>query len=144
MPWWGWMVIGAILLGAELFVIEAEFFLVFLGVSAILTGLLVLGLPDLAPWLQWIAYGVVALVSMVTFRRRVYRALRPAIADRPDDLEGEIVRVPGGVAPGETCRLEHRGSTWSARNDGPGPILPGGRARILGTQGITLRIEGAD
>jgi hypothetical protein len=33
MPWWGWMVIGALLLGAELMVIEAEFFLVFIGVS---------------------------------------------------------------------------------------------------------------
>lgn len=36
MPWWGWIVIGALLLGAELMVIEAEFFLVFIGVAALI------------------------------------------------------------------------------------------------------------
>lgn len=143
MPWWGWMVVGAILLGAELFVIEAEFYLVFLGLSAVLTGLIVFGLPELPTWLQWLAFGAVALVSMLVFRRRVYRKLRPMVADMPDDLVGELVRVPTGVAPGESCRLDHRGSTWTARNDGVRPIAPGGRARILGTQGITLRIENA-
>ena len=39
MTWWSWMVLGALLLGAELFAIDAQFYLVFLGVSAILVGL---------------------------------------------------------------------------------------------------------
>ncbi len=38
MPWWMWIVTGAILLGAELFIIDAQFFLVFIGVSALVTG----------------------------------------------------------------------------------------------------------
>jgi hypothetical protein len=144
MPWWGWIVVGAILLGSELFFIEAEFFLVFIGLSAAATGLAVLGFPGLAPWLQWLLFAALALGSMALFRRRVYQKLRPAIESLPDDLAGVIVRVPVEVAPGESCRIEYRGSTWSARNDGPRLIAAGSRGRILGTDGITLRIEGAD
>ena len=36
MAWWSWMVLGAVLLAAELFAVDAQFYLVFLGVSAAL------------------------------------------------------------------------------------------------------------
>jgi membrane protein implicated in regulation of membrane protease activity len=42
MPWWGWIIVGALLMGAELFVIDAQFYLVFLGVSAIAVGVIAL------------------------------------------------------------------------------------------------------
>ena len=38
MTWWGWMILGAILLGAELFSIDAQFYLVFLGLAAAFVG----------------------------------------------------------------------------------------------------------
>ncbi len=144
MEWWGWMVVGAILLGAELFVIEAEFFLVFIGVSAILTGLAVTGVPTLPLWGQVILFAVLSLSSMVLFRKRVYARLRPGVADRPPDMTGDRVQVPQTLAPGETCRVEHRGTTWNARNDGAEPIPAGAMARILGTQGITMQIAGIE
>ena len=36
MTWWSWMVLGALLLGAELIAIDAQFYLIFLGVAAVL------------------------------------------------------------------------------------------------------------
>ena len=39
MTWWSWMILGAVLLGAELFAVDAQFYLVFLGVSAAIVGL---------------------------------------------------------------------------------------------------------
>ncbi len=140
MEWWGWMVVGAILLGAELFVIEAEFFLVFIGVSAILTGLAVGAAPGLPLWGQIILFATLSLVSMVFFRKRVYARLRPGVADRPPDMAGDRVQVPQALAPGETCRVQYRGTTWDARNDGQQAIPAGATARILGTQGITMQI----
>lgn len=144
MEWWGWMVVGAILLGAELFVIEAEFFLVFIGVSAIATGLAVLGLPMLPLWGQVLVFAGGSLISMLLFRKRVYALLRPGVADRPPDMAGDRVQVPQTLAPGETCRVDYRGTTWNARNDGARAIPAGGTARILGTQGITMQITGLD
>lgn len=144
MPWWGWMVIGSILLGAELAVIEAEFFLVFLGVSAVLTGVGVLLAPGLPVWSQWIGFASISLLSMVFFRKRVYGKLRPEVPDLPHDMAGDRVRVDQALAPGETCRIEYRGSTWTARNEGQGRIEAGAQARILGTQGITVQIAAVD
>jgi membrane protein implicated in regulation of membrane protease activity len=141
MAWWTWIVIGALLLGAELFFIEAEFYLVFIGVAAILTGLLALNAPDLPLWAEWIVFAAASLVSMVLFRRRVYEALRSQVADRKDDLVDERIRVPGELAPNAECRVDHRGTTWQARNIGAATIAAGALARIVGVDGITLRIE---
>ncbi len=38
MTWWAWMILGAVLFGAEL-AVDTQFFLIFLGVSAALVGL---------------------------------------------------------------------------------------------------------
>jgi inner membrane protein len=143
-PWWGWLVIGTILLGAELAVIEAEFFLVFLGVSAVLTGIGVALVPSMPVWSQWIAFATVSLLSMVFFRKRVYGKLRPDVPDMPHDMAGDRIRVPTALAPGETCRIEYRGTTWTARNDGATPIAANAPARVLGTKGITVQIAGID
>jgi membrane protein implicated in regulation of membrane protease activity len=42
MEWWGWMILGAMLLGAELTFLDAAFYLVFLGIAAAITGLVLL------------------------------------------------------------------------------------------------------
>jgi inner membrane protein len=141
MAWWTWIVVGALLLGAELFFIEAEFYLVFLGVAAILSGLLALNAPDLPLWAEWIVFAGLSIVSMVFFRRRVYTALRPQVADRKDDLVDERIRMANDLAPNAECRIDHRGTTWNARNVGVAPIASGAMARVVGVDGITLRIE---
>ena len=144
MPWWGWMGIGMLLLAAELFIIEADFYLVFLGVAAALTGLLGLAVPGMPPWLQWLAFAVLSLVLMVLFRKRVYRLLRREVADLPNDMLREQVSLPDGLPLDGSCRVELRGSTWTARNVGPAPIAPGGTARVVGVEGITLKVEAAN
>jgi membrane protein implicated in regulation of membrane protease activity len=141
MAWWTWIVIGGLLLGAELFFIEAEFYLVFIGVAAILSGLLALNAPDLPLWTEWIVFAVLSIVSMVLFRRRVYAALRPQVADRKDDLVDERIRIADDLAPNAECRVAHRGTTWNARNVGATSIASGAMARVVGVDGITLRIQ---
>jgi membrane protein implicated in regulation of membrane protease activity len=143
MPWWGWMGIGMLLLAAELFIIEADFYLVFLGVAAALTGLLGLAVPGMPPWLQWLAFAVLSLVLMVLFRKRVYRMLRREVADLPNDMLREQVTLPEGLPVGGSRRVELRGSTWTAHNVGTAPIAPGGTARVVGVEGITLKVEAA-
>ncbi|MBT8091090.1 MAG: hypothetical protein KJO01_12870 [Gammaproteobacteria bacterium] len=45
MTWWGWMILGAVLPGAELIAIDAQFYLLFLGISAALVTDIVKGRP---------------------------------------------------------------------------------------------------
>ncbi len=35
MPWWGWVTIGALLLVAEMTIVDLEFYLIFLGIAAL-------------------------------------------------------------------------------------------------------------
>jgi len=111
------------------------------GASAIVVGLLQLaGLP-LAPWLQWLIFAALAAASMLVFRRRIYERMRrnlPAIKGGP---AGEIVTLPQELPPGETCRLEYRGSSWSAVNGGKAVIAAGAKARIERVDGLTLVVH---
>ena len=141
MVWWGWMVVGVLLLGAELFIVEADFFLVFLGAAAILTGLLSVAVPAVTDWGQWLIFAALALVSMVFFRKRVYRQLRRDVPDMANDMLREQLQLPVGLPVDGTCRVELRGSTWTARNVGSVPIPPGANVQIVGIDGITLSVE---
>ena len=49
MSWWGWIIAGAILLGAELAYVNAQFYLVFIGSAAIVVGLVTAVTPGLQP-----------------------------------------------------------------------------------------------
>ncbi|MEO7387436.1 MAG: NfeD family protein [Gammaproteobacteria bacterium] len=141
MVWWGWVAIGVLFLGAELFIIEADFFLVFLGAAAVLTGLLGLAAPAIPEWAQWLIFAGLALVSMLFFRKRVYRLLRRDVPDMADDMLRQELQLPVGLPVDGTCRVELRGSTWTARNVGLAAIPPGAKARVVGVDGITLRVE---
>jgi len=142
MQWWAWIAVGSILLGSELTVVNAQFYLVFLGGAALVVG--VLALADAAPsmWLQWLIFMALAAVSMVFFRRRIYERLRrnlPAVRSGP---AGGTVIVPDALPPGATCRLEYHGASWSAIKSGRSVIEAGGRARIERVDGLTLVVHG--
>lgn len=141
MAWWSWMVVGLLLLGAEIFIIEADFYLVFLGTAALLTGLGVLALPALPVWSQWLVFAVLALVSMVFFRKRVYHLLRRTVPDMPNDMLSERLTLPVELPVNASCRVELRGSSWTARNVGQVAIPAAVPVRIVGVDGVTLEVE---
>jgi membrane protein implicated in regulation of membrane protease activity len=142
MYWWAWIAVGAILLGSELGFVDAQFYLVFVGASAFVVGMLQLAGIALAVWLQWLIFAVLAAASMLTFRRRIYERMRRGLPAMKGGPAGEIVTVPMALPPGETCRLEFRGCSWSAVNAGQAMIAAGSRARIERVDGLTLVVRG--
>ena len=142
MQWWAWIAVGAMLLGSELTFVNAQFYLVFIGAAALVVGFLDLAAGGSAAWLQWTIFAVLATVSMVGFRRRIYERMRGHLPGLNAGPKGETVILPGALAPGESCRLEYRGSSWSAVNAGHSLIAAGARARIERIDGLTLVIHG--
>ncbi len=63
----------------------------------------------------------------------------PAMKQGP---AGETVVLPAELQPGESCRLEYCGSSWSAVNGGKVAIAAGQRARIDRVDGLTLVVHG--
>jgi len=141
MLWWQWMVLGAILLGAEMFAIDAQFYLVFLGVSAALVGLAGLFGISMDLWVQWTVFGVLSLIFMFTFRKQLYMKIRGNVEGFKDSLTGVSVRVVEDLAAGAESRLQYRGTDWTARNVGSTSIPGGSRARVVKAEGLTLHIE---
>ncbi len=142
MPWWGWIAVGAILLVAELTVVDLEFYLVFLGISALAVGLLDLAGLHLAFWLQWLVFAIFALASLVVFRHRVYVRLRPPPnGEIPRGVDGDVAIARDEIAPDQTGRVTVRGASWNAINRGTRPVAPGTRCRVLRSEGVTLEIR---
>jgi membrane protein implicated in regulation of membrane protease activity len=141
MNWWSWGILGFALLGLELFAIDAQFFLVFAGVAAIVVGLLGLLGIDLPQWAQWIAFAILALVAMFTIRRQVYEKLLSKPGGKVNSDIHQHVVIAQALEPGKSARIEYRGTGWTAINVGKESIQAGGEARIESIDGLTLHVR---
>jgi membrane protein implicated in regulation of membrane protease activity len=135
------MILGAVILGAELFAIDAQFYLVFLGVSAALVGLagmLGIGMPE---WAQWTAFASLSLISFFTFRKSLYENIRGGAKGFRATISGNTLNIVEELAAGDEARAEYRGTNWTVRNTGTAAIAAGSRAKVVKVDGLTLHIE---
>ena len=141
MTWWGWMILGAVILGAELFAIDAQFYLVFLGVSAALVGLaemLGIGMPE---WAQWTAFATLSLIAFFTFRKSLYEKIRGGAKGFRASMSGDTIKIVDELSAGSETRTEYRGTDWTVRNTGATAIAAGSRAKVVKVDGLTLHVE---
>ncbi len=141
MPWWGWIILGLMLLGAELMVIDAGFYLVFIGIAAAITGLIVMLDLPLELWHQWMLFSVLALVFMILFRKKLYAKLRGAGVGYETGPAGEIVTVKEDLEPGARGRIAYRGTEWTIVNASDQPFSAGQRVQIARVDGLTLILD---
>lgn len=139
---WNWFILGGLLLAMELIVPGT--FMLWLGLSAILVGLLSL----LIPWgwqLQMVAFAVLAIVSLIVWRRLAGPKIdelqaRPFLNRRAEGFVGRLFTLEKPIIDGSgTVRI---GDTlWQLR----GPDAPAGtRIKVTQTDGGTLVVEPAE
>ena len=141
MVWWGWLIVGFLLMGTELFAVDAAFYLIFIGAAAILAGIVSLAGVTLPIWGQWLLFAVLAIASMVLFRQRLYEKLRGRTREYQSNSIGALVSVNENVAPDGRTRVRLRGSQWTAVNVGGASIESGSEARVVAADGVELGIE---
>lgn len=140
MPWWGWIVAGAVLLAAES-VVDAQFYLVFFGAAAMITGALAaLGLAG-PVWLEWTIFGALCVVGALTFRRRLYARIRSSVGEVGQSTVGELAVAREPIAPGGRGQVELRGTVWRAHNTGSTALAPGESARVDRVSGVELELR---
>jgi len=133
MVWVIWLAIAALLLIVEVFTLT--FYLLWLGIGAVIGGLVALVLPD-AYLVQVILGGLTALALTVftkplTKRLRASRGFRDAI----DDLIGKQGVVVEGAGENGLAIVRIGNETWSARADVP---LTQGEQVIVVHRGSTV------
>jgi membrane protein implicated in regulation of membrane protease activity len=142
MPWWGWVTVGAMLLVAEMTFVDLEFYLVFLGISALLVGLVGLSGVEMPFWLQWVVFSVVAIASLVIFRQRVYSVLRPPPEGEVQvGVSGDRATALDSIAPGASGSVTMRGSNWTGINRGDSTIPAGAACRVERSEGLVLDVR---
>lgn len=140
MKWSLWIIAGVVMLAAEI-LLPFDLHVAFIGVAAIITGLLVFF--DLIPelWMQWLVFPVIGLALLLTLRRRLLAHVHGSTPDRREEMVGESVTMLGDLEPGETGRAEARGSSWSVRNDGDRVLTKGKSYSVDSRDGLTLIVK---
>lgn len=141
MPWWGWLALGAMLLGAEI-AVQTDFWLVTIGAAALVIGLVLPLIDDPRVWVQWIAFAVIAVAFNVLFRRRLHDRLIGPPPGLAPELVGESGVALASIAPGAEGPVELRGTTWQACNVGTEPLAARARVHVTAVRGILLEVRG--
>jgi hypothetical protein len=141
MTWWGWMLLGLLLLAGELMT-PGGFWLMFFGLGALVVGLLGLAGLALPVWLQWLLFAGLSIGAALVFRKPLLRKLEAKTPKgRADDLSGEIATPTAPIAPGAVGKAELRGTVWNARNAAARALGAGERCRVVRVDGLQLLLE---
>jgi membrane protein implicated in regulation of membrane protease activity len=139
--WWAWLILGVVLMVAEL-LFPTGFFLFFFGVGGVVTA--AFALLGLVP--SFITQGLlfigISLASVIllrkpllakfNFRNRIHSV---------DSLVGETAQALETIPPQGFGKVELRGSCWSALNTGSVIIGPEVRCRVEKIEGLTLHVK---
>ncbi|ALN65224.1 nfeD-like family protein [Lysobacter antibioticus] len=141
---WNWQTVTWAAIALLLFAAEAMApgaFMLWLGLAAAVVFGLVLVFPGLTVLAQVAAFVLLSFVSIQVyrtwFRGRERQSDRPLLNRRADQLVGRVVTLERGIVQG-SGRVQIADAYW----DVTGPELPAGAAvRVIGTDGMTLRVE---
>lgn len=139
-PHWFWLVLGGLLGIAEILI--PGFFLIWLAVAAIVTGLVAF-LTPISMTLQIAMFAVLAVAAVYAGRRwfamNPIESSDPNLNDRGARLIGETVTVVEAIADGRG-RVKVGDSVWNAKGS---DAAAGAKVRVTGSEGATLLVEPA-
>ncbi len=138
-PHWLWLAGGLLLATAE--VIAPGFFLIWLALAALITGVAAWLVP-MAAWAQVALFAELAIVEALIVRRwlrdhRHAEPIDPLLNDRTARLVGETVAVTQAITGG-SGRVRLADGEWIARG---ADAAAGSQVRIVGSEGSALIVE---
>jgi membrane protein implicated in regulation of membrane protease activity len=141
MLWWTWVLLGFGLLAAEA-LSPAGFFIFFFGLAAMSVGALVWLEISGPPWMQWLLFSVLSVVSLLLLRPRLMGRFVANSGNTPmPDYVGEVAVLQSGLEPGSVAKAELRGTTWTVRSREPAPLAQGTRCIVERVEGLTLWVR---
>ncbi|HZX79544.1 MAG TPA: NfeD family protein [Lysobacter sp.] len=134
-----WAVVALVLIAAE--VLAPGAFMLWLGIAAAATCLIVFALPDLPVVAQMLVFAALSMASVFAyrhwFRGKAPSSDRPALNRRAEQLIGRVEPLVAPIVDGRG-RVQIADALW----DVEGPDLPvGTRVRVVGVRGMTLEVR---
>ncbi len=140
MEWWMWILLGLVLLLAEI-VTPSGFFIFFFAIGAIIVGMLA-GFNAAGPvWFQIILFSILSLLTLWLFRERLLRLMHAPQQSAIDSLIGETAVMLEDIPLNGFGKAEMRGSSWNARNVGQKPLARGERGRVERVEGLMIFVR---
>jgi len=138
---WHWWVLGLALVVVEM--VAPGFFLLWIGLAAGATGVILLILPGLSWQIQFLIFGVLAIGSVVAarsyFRRNPIVTEDATINRRGSQYVGRVFNLDEAIVNG-VGKVKVGDGWWRAE----GPDLPAGeRVKVVGVDGNMLKVEKA-
>lgn len=140
LQYWHWLAFGLFLLVVEVSVAGGSY-LMWLGLAALVTGVLTLLLPGIAVWqLQLVLFGVLSIASVLLWRRYATdeaTANAPVLNQRGNHLVGRVVPLVEAIVGG-SGRVRIDDTLWGVRGvDAPA----GATVKIVAMDGNVLVVE---
>lgn len=140
MTFWHWFVFGAILMVLEIMVMGM--FLLWIGLAAIMVGVIMLVIPALTWPLAFVFWAVMSVASVAGWV--AYRKKNPApeqnngLNQRGSELVGQEYTLSAPIENGKGA-VRAGDTMWRVVSD---TDIPGGtRIRVIGLDGTSLRVE---
>lgn len=138
---WHWWIAAGILLIIELSV--PTFFFMWMGIAAVLVGLMLLVVPGMPLELQLVMFVVLSLATIIMWRR--YREKNRPVSDHPllnqrgQQYVGRVFTLDEAIVNG-TGKVSVDDSTWRVK----GLDMPvGNKVKVVDTEGVVLVVESA-
>ena len=143
LEWWHWEIIGIALVLLELAL--PSFFIIWFGLGAMLTGFVLLAVPDLVLSRQiaaWIIASMAMTVLWFSFARR--SRVKTLIGTAAGEVIGEVGLLVSAVAPFERGKVRFQrpvlgSEEWVCMADSP--IAAGERVKVVAIEGSFLTVS---
>ena len=138
--YWHWWLFAIVLIIAEVF--SAGAFFIWMGIAAIITGIVLLVMPELSWQAQFILFAIFSIIAILVgrsfFNRNEINTEDPTALDgQHDSLLGKTFTVEQAIING-SGRIKVGESTWKA--SGP-DCKVGSPVRVVAIEGAELIVE---
>ncbi len=140
MEWWIWILLGLLLLLAELLT-PGGFYIIFFGIGAVVVGVLA-GFNAAGPlWFQFILFSILSVLTLWLFREKLLQLTQGERRENVDSLVGETAVATEEIHLNDVGKAELRGTSWNARNVGDKPLTRGQRCIVERVEGLTIFVR---
>lgn len=139
---WHWLIAGVILIGFEIFAPGVVF--MWLGIAAIITGVVAWASPDLLMEWQLIIFAVLSVVSVVSGRaylkRNPLKTDHPTLNRRGEQYVGRQFTLSEPIVGG-FGKIKVDDTTWKVSGE---DMAVDAKVEVVAVQGVVLKVEARD